>query len=125
MVGFGVPVDGNRLAGDHFGGWRGKEKAEIGDLLGIDEALDRLAGNIFLLYLLEAGAAQFRFRIDDAVHSFAFDRARTDSVHADIVRAKLDGERLGKADDGPFGRRIGRAQAETDQSGDGGEIDYA
>ena len=44
-----MAVDGDRLAAHHPGGVRGEEEAQVGDLVGLHEARDRLALDILTL----------------------------------------------------------------------------
>lgn len=84
----------------------------------ISRSID-LVGNDFAGHHLEADAPRIGLALDDAVDAVAPDAAGADGVAADIVTAKLDGERLGEADHRPFRRRIGHAVAEAEETGIG------
>ncbi len=44
VEGFDVAVDGDVLAVDHEGGRGGEEDGQVGDFVGLNETLERLAG---------------------------------------------------------------------------------
>ena len=67
VIGFGVAVEADGLAGDHPGGGRSQKEAQIGDLFGLDEAPDRLDRDHFPGDLVEGHAALSASRGDDAI----------------------------------------------------------
>ena len=66
---------------------------------------------------LHRHAADLRLGRKYPPNPVALDGAGLDRVDANLERPKLDGERFGKADDGPFRGGIGCAQRKTKAAG--------
>src|ERR1700748_2846429 len=94
MKGFGVPIDGNRLASDHLGRGRGEEETHIGDFFRLDEALDRLGLDLFLVDKVERDVAALCLGPHHTLHARSVHRTWADCIRAYVIGSDLDGKRF-------------------------------
>ena len=115
-VGGPTPINCESLAVDEAAlGRVGEEEDRAGDIVGSREASHGdTAGDVII-------AVSAACLVGD-IH-FCFDPAWTNSVDSNASAAPLSGKRAGEPNKAMFGGVIGSAVADTDEAGDGSDID--